>query len=251
MKSSLARDDTVRDFYYPLHRAQVACSRCTLAPLCLPRALSAADVLRFEEIVQRSRPIQPGEHLFRAGDPFRSAAAVRTGCFKSYIIDHDGQEQVTGFSWPGEIVGLDAIHSCRHNLNVIALDTSAVCGLSFESITSLAQYMPELQSEMLRLMSRRISELAVTAGDLSADERVAIFLISLSKRFASRGYSDCEFTLPMSRRDIASYLRLAAETVSRVLARFHRVGWLLVDRQRIRICDFEELRKLAGHEVAE
>jgi CRP/FNR family transcriptional regulator len=203
-------------------------------------------MLRFEEIVQRSRPIQTGEHLFRAGDPFRSVAAVRVGCFKSYLIDSEGQEHVSGFSWPGEIVGLDAINSDRHNVNVMALDTSAVCGLHFRSISSLARLIPELQTEMLCRMSRQISELTIAAGDFSADERVAKFLMSVSNGFASRGYSDCEFTLPMTRKDLASYLRLASETVSRVLARFQRNGWLLIDRQRIRICDFRKLRKLAG-----
>lgn len=244
---NLARADNVHDFYNPSGRAQVACSRCTLGELCLPRGLTAEDTQRFEQIVHRSRPIQPGEHLFRSGDEFRSVASVRTGCFKSYVIDHEGQEQVLGFHLPGEIIGLDAIHSRRHAANVVALDTSAVCGLTFESVSSMARHMPELQSELFRIMSRRISELETIAGDLSADERISMFLISLSERFARRGYSDSEFILAMSRRDIASYLRLATETVSRVLARLQKVGVLRVDRKQVRICNLEELRKLAGH----
>jgi len=244
---NVARVDNVHDFYSHPGRAQVACSRCALGELCLPRGLSPEDVQRFEQIVHRSRPIQPGEHLFRTGDEFRSVASVRTGCFKSYVIDHEGQEQVLGFHLPGEIIGLDAIHSRRHTANVVALDTSAVCGLTFESISSMARHMPELQNEMFRIMSRRISELETIAGDLSADERIAMFLVSLSGRFARRGYSDSEFILSMSRRDIASYLRLATETVSRVLARFQKIGLLRVDRKQVRIRNLEELRKLAGH----
>jgi len=175
-------------------------------------------------------------------------ASVRTGCFKSYVIDHEGQEQVLGFHLPGEIIGLDAIHTRRHTANVVALDTSAVCGLTFESISSLARNMPELQNELFRIMSRRISELETIAGDLSADERIAMFLCSLSERFSRRGYSDSEFILAMSRRDIASFLRLATETVSRVLARFQKVGVLRVDRKQVRIRDMEHLRELAGME---
>ena len=245
-----ARADNVHDFYHHPGRAQVACSRCALGELCLPRGLSPEDTQRFEQIVHRSRPIQPGEHLFRAGDDFRSVAAVRTGCFKSYVIDQEGQEQVLGFHFPGEIIGLDAIHSRRHTANVVALDTSAVCGLTFESVTSLSRHMPELQSELFRIMSRRISELETIAGDLSADERIASFLLSLSARFSSRGYSDSEFILTMSRRDIASYLRLATETVSRVLARFQKAGVLKVDRKQVCIRDREALEQLAGHGLA-
>ncbi|HMB59203.1 MAG TPA: cyclic nucleotide-binding domain-containing protein, partial [Xanthomonadales bacterium] len=145
---NLARVEQVHDLYGPSGRAQVACSRCALGELCLPRKLSPEETQRFEQIVHRSRPIQPGEHLFRAGDSFQSIASVRTGCFKSYVIDQEGQEQVLGFYLPGEIIGLDAIHSHSHTANVVALDTSAVCGLTFESMSSMARQMPELQSEM-------------------------------------------------------------------------------------------------------
>ena len=244
MDSSL-RVTNIRDYRREPSRAQVACSRCALGELCLPRGLSADETERFEQIVHRSRPIQPGEHLFRAGDEFRSVASVRTGCFKSYVIDHEGQEQVLGFHLPGEIIGLDAIHSCKHVANVVALDTSAVCGLTFDTVSQMARHMPELQHELFRVMSQRISELETIAGDLSADERIAMFLLSLSDRFSRRGYSDKEFILAMSRRDIASYLRLATETVSRVLARFQKAGVVKVDRKQVQILDIDELKVIA------
>ena len=239
------RQDNVRDLRREFGRAQIACSRCSLGELCLPRGLSPAEVERFERIVNRSRPIQPGEHLFRAGDEFRTVASVRTGCFKSYVIDHEGQEQVLGFYLPGEVIGLDAIHSTTHTSNIVALDTGAVCSLTFDSVSHLARHMPDLQKELFRIMSHRIGELETFSGDLSADERIAAFVLSLSERFARRGYSDREFILSMSRRDIASYLRLATETVSRVLARFQKSKIVRVDRKRVQICDMEALRKLA------
>lgn len=226
-------------------RAQVACSQCALGDLCLPRGLTDSETARFEQIVHRSRPIHGGEHIFRAGDEFHSVASVRTGCFKSYVIDRDGQEQVLGFHLPGEIIGLDAIHAGRHLASVVALDTSAVCGLTFGSLSSMSRNMPELQNELFRVMSARISELETIAGDLSADERIAIFLLSLSQRFHRRGYSEREFILAMSRRDIASYLRLATETVSRVLARMQQSGIIKVNRKQVRIEDMDELKRVA------
>jgi CRP/FNR family transcriptional regulator len=235
----------LRDSQCVQSRAQVACSQCALGDLCLPRGLSEKETERFEQIVHRSRPIHGGEHIFRAGDDFVSVASVRTGCFKSYVIDRDGQEQVLGFHLPGEIIGLDAIHAGRHLASVIALDTSAVCGLTFGSLTGMARHMPELQNELFRVMSARISELETIAGDLSADERIAIFLLSLSHRFSRRGYSDREFILAMSRRDIASYLRLATETVSRVLARMQQSGLIRVNRKQVRLENFEELKRVA------
>lgn len=247
---SMLRTSNIREFRREAVRSQVACSRCSLGELCLPRGLTPDEVQRFEKIVNRSRPIQAGEHLFRAGDEFRTVASVRTGCFKSYVIDHEGQEQVLGFHLPGEIIGLDAIHSCRHTANVVALDTSAICTLTFDSVSTMARHMPELQSELFRIMSQRIAELETIAGDLSADERIAMFLMSLSERFARRGYSDREFILAMSRRDIASFLRLATETVSRVLARFQKSGLLRVDRKQVRIRDLDGVRKIARQQAA-
>ena len=242
--NNVLRIDTLRDIRREPARAQVACSQCSLGDLCLPRTLTEEEKARFEQIVHRSRPIHTGQHIFRSGDEFKSVASVRSGCFKSYAIDQDGQEQVLGFHLPGEIIGLDAIHEGHHVANVVALDTSAVCSLPFDSMSNMARNMPDLQHELFRVMSQRISELETIAGDLTADERIALFLKSLSLRFARRGYSDREFILSMSRRDIASYLRLATETVSRVLARFQQRGLIKVDRKLVVIKDQEGLEAI-------
>ena len=246
MNSELRMHD-FRDYQREPSRAQVACSQCALSTICLPSRLSEEETSRFEQIVNRSRPIHAGEHIFRSGDKFRSVAVVRAGCFKSYVIDHEGQEQVLAFHLPGEIIGLDAIHANRHMVNVVALDTSTVCSLPFSSVLKMARSMPDLQHELFRVMSQRISALETMAGDLSADERIALFLLSLKKRFGRRGYSDKEFILAMSRRDIASHLRLAAETVSRVLSRFQQREIIAVNRQQVRILNPGALAEIAGH----
>lgn len=239
---------SVKKPYFP-ERAQIACSQCTLGNLCLPRGLDAEGTEQFEHIVNKSRAIQPGEHIFRAGDKLNCIAAVRAGCFKSYVIDQNGEEQVLGFYLPGEIIGFDALHEKRHKANVVALDTSSVCGLNFESVAEMARQLPDLQEELFRVMSSQISELEANAADLSAEERIARLLCSLSSRFATRGYSQTEFNLSMSRRDIASHLRLATETISRVLARFQSAGIIKVNRKKVSIVEVERLRELARRDT--
>ncbi len=240
--------DSQKKPYFP-ERAQIACSQCTLGNLCLPRSLDASATEQFEYIVNKSRPIQPGEHIFRSGDKFQSIAAVRAGCFKSYVIDKNGEEQVLGFYLPGEIIGFDAIHEKVHKANVVALDTSSVCGLNFDSVSEMARQLPDLQEELFRVMSSHISELEASAADLSAEERIARLLCSLSSRFAKRGYSSKEFNLSMSRRDIASNLRLATETISRVLARFQSAGIISVNRKKVAILDESRLKDLARRDT--
>ena len=223
-------------------RGQVTCSQCGLGSLCLPRGLDEHQLEQFEQIVNKLRPLQKGEHIFRTGDPFRAIVAVRSGCFKSYVVNQEGEEQVLGFHLPGEIVGLDAVHTATHMSNVVALDTSAVCAMHFGSVAEMARHLPELQTELFRVMSQQIAELEANAADLTADQRIARFMVSLSDRFSRRGYSRSEFNLAMARRDIASHLRLATETVSRVLARFQETGMISVNRKNIIIHDFEALQ---------
>jgi CRP/FNR family transcriptional regulator len=89
---------------------RLACSECSLNKPCVPAGLSREDMHEFEQIVHKSRPIQAGEFVFRRGDPFSSVAAVRSGCFKSFIIDENASEHVLGFHFPGDLLRLDAIH---------------------------------------------------------------------------------------------------------------------------------------------
>ncbi len=243
---SVQTADNVCDFSRYAGLIKLACSRCALHDRCLPQGLSAGETHRFEQIVTRSRPIQPGEHLFLAGEEFRFISTVRTGCFKSYVFDHEGKQQVLEFAFPGDVIGLDAIHAHRQRTNVVALETSAVCRLTIESVSSMMRHLPNLQAELFRVMSSRISELESTAGQPSADERVALFLISISENFYRRGYSASELHLAMSRYDIASYLKLTPETISRVLSRFQNDGVLRVGRKQVSICDHEKLKKIAG-----
>lgn len=227
-------------------RLRVACSNCSLRDLCVPMGLDRQDLAQLDAVVQKSGAIQTGDHLFSVGDEFQALYAVRSGCFKTYTIDRAGREQVLGFHLPGELLGLDAIASARHQCNAIALDTASSCLMPFQDITQLAAEVPGLQRQMFRLLSENIAQSHALAGDYSADERLAAFLLGLSERFTRRGYSPTEFNLTMPRRDIANYLRLATETVSRVFNRFQKNELIEVERRQIRLVDLDGLRDLAS-----
>lgn len=199
------------------------------------QAMLVDDVSHYEE----------GQHIFREGDPFDAIAAVRAGTVKTYILDREGREQVLGFFLPGEVVGLNAIHPQIYPCNAVALDTVVLCRFSFQRMSALASNMPGLQSRLFRLLSEDIGKAALLAGDFSADERMAAFVVALSRRYAQRGFSGTRFSLPMARTDIANYLRLAPETVSRVLRRLRTDGILDIDRRELRILDLPALEQLA------
>lgn len=228
--------------------ARITCSRCSLGELCLPAHLNDEETRKLEQLVERSRPLQAGEHVYRAGDRFQRISAVRSGCFKSYLINEEGEERVVAFHLPGELVGLDAIHEGVHNTSCVALDTSSVCELDYETLADLARQVPLLQDELFKIMSRNITKLEHSNAANSADQRFAKFLESLSQRYSRRGYSAHEFTLAMSRRDIASCLHMATETVSRILARLKKEGVIDVRRRQVRILNPDVLHAIATSE---
>lgn len=197
-------------------------------------------------LVEHVGPLHAGEHVFREGDPFDAIAAVRAGTVKTYVLDRDGHEHVLGFHLPGEVIGLNAIDGEHYPCNAIAVDTVMLCRFSFPKIAVLATRLPGLQRQLFRLLSRDIGRAALLAGDWSADQRMAAFLLGLSRRLAARGFSANRFLLTMARTDIANYLRLAPETVSRVLRRFQSEGWLQVDRRELELIDRPALEALAA-----
>jgi CRP/FNR family transcriptional regulator len=197
-----------------------------------------------EDIMRRGRPLKRGEHLFRASDPFESVFAVRSGAVKTYALSEEGEEQVTGFYLPGEIVGMDGISTAHHMSSAKTLETSSVCEIPFSRLEELSSKIPSLQHHFFSLMSREIQadrELHMLLSKKSADDRIASLLLSISARQQRRGLSAQRIRLPMSRYDIANYLGLAVETVSRIFTRFQQQGMLAVEGREIEILDRESL----------
>lgn len=221
------------------------CSTCAFSQACLDQGMDKGSLADLHMLVEHVGPLHAGEHVFRAGDPFGAIAAVRAGTVKTYVLDRDGHEHVLGFHLPGEVIGLDGIDGDTYPCNAVALDTVMLCRFSFPKISVLATRLPGLQQHLFRLLSRDIGRAAMLAGDWSADERMAAFLLGLSRRLAARGFSPDRFQLTMARTDIANYLRLAPETVSRVLKRFQDDGLLRVERREVELLDRGRIEVLA------
>lgn len=223
---------------------RVSCNDCSLSSICLPLAVSLDELQQLEQIMHRGRPLKRGEHLYRAGDAFESVYAVRSGAIKTYAVSEDGEEQVTGFYLPGEIIGMDGISTASHVSSAKALETASVCEIPFARLEELSGRIPSLQHHFFSLMSREIQadrELHMLLGKKAAEERIASLLLSIGARQRRRGLSADRLRLPMSRYDIANYLGLAVETVSRILTRFQQQGMLEVEGRDITIVDRDTL----------
>jgi len=219
---------------------EVTCSNCNLREICLPKGLDAADLRRVEQLVYARRRVRRGEALFNAGDEFKSVYAIHSGFLKTTVLNADGREQVTGFCMPGELLGLDGIGSGRYHGNALALEDCEVCVLPFSLIEELGREIPALQRHLHCVLSREIVRdhgVMMLLGSMRAEERLAAFLLNLSKRFTRRGYSPSDFHLRMTREEIGSYLGLKLETVSRLFSRFQEDGILEVQQKHVRIRD--------------
>ncbi|ASR42326.1 transcriptional regulator [Xanthomonas citri pv. mangiferaeindicae] len=223
------------------------CSTCAFSSACLAEGYDKTDLRDLHVLVEHVGPFREGDYVFREGAPFNAIAAVRAGTIKTYVIDGNGREQVLGFFLPGEVIGLNAIHSARYPCNAVALDTVMLCRFSFPMMATLAGRMPGLQKHLFSLLSQDIGKASLLTGNFSAEERLAAFLVTLSRRFAARGFSATRLRLMMPRTDIANYLRLAPETVSRVLRRMQDDGVLRVDRRDLEILQPVALETLAHH----
>ncbi|MEM7209234.1 MAG: fumarate/nitrate reduction transcriptional regulator Fnr [Pseudomonadota bacterium] len=227
---------------------KVSCSSCSLSELCLPRGLSSAELNELDNSIEHKYKCERDAHLFRSGDPLRAIYAVRSGSFKATVLTGEGAEQVVGFYLPGELLGLDGFAEQQHTCNVIALESASVCELPYPDFESLCGQFAGLRKQLMHLVGREISSgnrMLLALGQLNAEERLATFLMSMSKRFAERGFSPTEFNLSMPRHDLANYLGIAVETISRLFARLQKNGLLEVNRRNIRIVDAQRLSQLA------
>ncbi|WDZ94277.1 fumarate/nitrate reduction transcriptional regulator Fnr [Herbaspirillum sp. WKF16] len=227
---------------------RASCSACSMHQLCLPMGLDQGDMQRLEQVISRRRKVRRDETLYRLDDKFDMLYAIRLGHFKTFQRNSNGGEQITGFQMAGELLGMDAIGAGHHLCDAVALEDSEVCEIPFASLEDLFRDMPTLLRQFHRMMSLEISReqrVMLTLGSMTAQQKMAAFLLNLSTRYASRGYSSTRFQLRMTREEIGNYLGLAVESVSRLLSGFKKTGVIEVNHRDLELLDLPTLRAIA------
>ncbi|MNF37755.1 Fumarate and nitrate reduction regulatory protein [compost metagenome] len=235
----------------PSIKIQMNCRDCTLSRLCLPGCLQQGEVDLLENIIKRNRPLHKGDHLFRAGEPMRQVYALRSGALKTYLLDQDGNQQITGFILPGELVGLDAFGNSCFPSYAVALETSLACTIPLAELEELAGCIPSLRKRLLVTLSRELHEEQqhYSHNRESAEQRLAVFLLNLSMRNSRRSLSATSFILSMSRAEIGNYLGLTTETISRLFSRLRQQGLLEIKGRELRLMHPAALNRLGRVEA--
>jgi len=201
-----------------------------------------------KKAITQVNPLKQNEYLYRQGDKLESFYIVRSGSVKSFMVDAEGVEQIVGFNFPGDLLGLDAIDDQYHTTSAVALQHSAFCKLSRDDFNSLCQKCPHFHDQCLSSFSREvihIHDMVMAMGQKGVEQKLAIFLLAISQRMKERGFSEKEFNLSMSRNDIANFLGVAAETVSREFTQLQNEGVLQVDRRQVKIDCMDSLKSIA------
>lgn len=223
------------------------CSTCMMGNVCLPAGMSSHEIEQLDKLVQERVRLQKGQLLYQQGDELDALYGLRLGSIKTQLEEATGQMQVTGFFLPGEVVGLDGMPEGKHASNAVAMEDSEVCVVRLNNIDEISRYVPSLQQQIRRIMSKEIArshQVLLALGSMRSEARLAAFLLNMSDRLATLGYSSTDFIMRMSREEIGSYLGLTLETVSRLFSRFAREGLIRISQREVRILDIAALKEL-------
>ena len=221
------------------------CRECRLRSVCLPATLTLEQLEQFNLIVRRGTSYERGQYIYHVDSAFRSLYLVRSGAIKTGILSSEGIEQITGFYLPGDLFGIDGIGYANHGCSAQALEHAHICEIPFDQLEEMTIRLPALRKHFFSLLSKQIREeqkLHMLLSTKSADIRVSALLLSFVQRQRHLGLRSDNFRLPMSRHDLANYLGLVVETVSRVLSRFHQAGILSTEGREIFITDERKLQ---------
>ena len=235
---------------FAIHSARHAGETSSLSKVAAnaPDAALDIDMLR-EHVAVRRCWHAAGQYLCRAGQPFKAIHLVQSGSFKTCELAEDGREQVTGFRMRGELVGVESIGLQAHACDVVALEDGETWELPYPAMLKACLHLPELNARFTSALAAEIRSdhsWMLMLGTLGAEQRVAAFLLDMAARHERIGGDAGHFTLRMGRQDIASFLALKHETVSRALSRLHDLGCIGVQRREVRMLSADGLRAMAA-----
>lgn len=215
-------------------RVNGSCHFCQLFPLCVPEGLTEGELIALQATIDQRYVLEKGETLIRDQDPLKYLYALRSGSAKGWIMTPQGQERVVDFYFPGEIIGLHALAKKQHSFSITCLEKSTICRLNYHQLLKIMDRSSGVRSQLLALASDKLNAQAAFLQHNGAEQRLLAFLHHLQKRLQGCGVSvSGELKLSMSRVDIANFLDLAPETVSRLFTRLKQKG--LVCSQGLRV----------------
>ncbi|MGV7206521.1 Crp/Fnr family transcriptional regulator [Oxalobacteraceae bacterium A2-2] len=232
----------------PRNDGEQSCAACVARQLCMGEA-GAGCIQEIARLVVARHCLQRGEALYQAGDAVQDRFyAVCGGAFKLYQLDGQLRQRVAAFAQAGNYLGLEAGELEYHAYSAVALEPALVCEFSTRAVERAARaglLCGWLEAATADTLRQRLAVTRMLRG-ASAAQRLAGMLLELSQGMSMRGQAALQLRLPMSRQDMADYLGLTGETVSRLLGRMRKAGCLEIGGSRLSILDPGRLRRIAA-----
>lgn len=230
-------------------KSNPTCGYCALSRNCTENVNNTSAMQNVQVLTHKI--YHKGDTLFCAGGEFNSLYIMRSGSAKASTTTIEADEQIVDFYFPGDLLGTDGFAQKQHAHNVSFLETSSVCYISLHSINALLAHSELGRQQLLSNMSQNTlnqQQQLMNVHNMTSIQRLTSFLLDLSDRLAKRGLSSQQFTLSMTRIDIANYLGMAIETVSRLLTLMQQQGLILVQRRHITLLNIPQMKKICLNE---
>jgi len=222
------------------------CGACPVRSLTVCAALEAEELRRLAEILQTVRH-DAGHTIFSEGDPADILYNVTAGTMKLYKLLPDGRRQITGFLLPGDFLGLSVNETYAYTAESIT--PVQLCRFPRKRMEALLDEFPKMQRRLFSMASNELAaaqDQMLLLGRKTAKEKICSFLLMLSQRAQRRGHKENPVHVPMSRADIADYLGLTTETVSRTFTQLKTSRVIsLLEGNKVQIQDMDDLLDLA------
>jgi CRP/FNR family transcriptional regulator, anaerobic regulatory protein len=215
--------------------------------LCAVKSFSASERKVFSAVTTHGEKWDRGQSLFSPGDMIRYIYIVHSGSFKSYISDRKGEIQITGFYFQGDVIDFNFSNDLVQINGVVAMESSTVCKIPLTEFEQLVSQFPDLSDAFIKMISRDIirkQRMLVVLGKMNAEEKLAAFLVYISREYKILGYSPVALNLTMLRSDIANYLGITHETVSRIFKELQCKDIISIEKRKVTIKNLEKLKSL-------
>ncbi|OGT92591.1 MAG: hypothetical protein A2286_12060 [Gammaproteobacteria bacterium RIFOXYA12_FULL_61_12] len=202
------------------------CCLSTGSTCQLGEGLSKQHFASLMGIIRTRGTYEPGERIFKIEDDFLSLFVVQSGIVKIETVSQEGDNLVEGFYFQGNLIGLEAVGDRKYRYDAVALERTRLCEIPFAQLESLCSFIPRLQHRLLMLMGERIrqtNDVLLQGRHVCTEKKLLRFFQMLREK----GQAE-RVHLPMSKTDIASYLGVRPESLSRALYKLKRNGHIQI-----------------------
>lgn len=229
----------------PQAKAAANCDNCEIREISVCRSLAPNEMARLQAIIT-SVSVESGQSIIHEGSPAEHLFNVVSGAVKLYKLLSDGRRQITGFLFPGDFLGIALNETYVYSAD--ALTPVRLCRFPRRRLEALLKEIPSLEHALLDEVATELvaaQDQMLLLGRKTARERVASFLVMLARRAERHHRPANPIELPMSRSDIADYLGLTTETVSRTLTQLRQSKTIDIHgRGEIEILDRAALQEI-------